>query len=226
MATCWSSRKTYKKRTPAGVLVCCRPPRKRGEHRPQAAPASPGPAGSARRNRPPGGLACGLPPPQTSANLYPSHRPRRCPLYHPGLLSAAAPGRRPPRLRRGRRAPPAETALRAVSPAAVPLHPQSPKKDPPAENSVGGMVCRWEQVPCGPFTSRCAVGAPEGYAVVPSPEVPEAAGLFPPLSPPPSPLPPSPPSPPGVGGVGGVGWFCCRAARSCCSCSSVLPAGL
>ena len=162
------------------------------------------------------------------------------------------PGRRPFRLRRNRRAPPDETALRAVWPAAFPLrkppltftHPLRPRrcplyhpgplpaaalpppqtlqsqKDPPAENSVGGMVCRWEQVPCGPFTSRCAVGAPEGYAVVPSPEVPEAAGFVPLPSP-----PPSPPSPPGVGGVGGVGGFCCRAARSCCSCSSVLPVG-
>ena len=71
-------------------------------------------------NRPPGGLACGLLPLQTSANLHPSHRPRRCPLHRPGQLSAA-PGRRPPRLRRGRRAPPAETTLREVWPAAFSL---------------------------------------------------------------------------------------------------------
>ena len=194
--------------------------------RPQAAPASPGPAGSARRNRPPGGLACGLPPlrkpPQTSANLRPSPPPPPMPPVPPRSAARSSP--------RPQAAPaspgPTGSARRSRPPGGLacglpPPQTLQSQKDPPAENSVGGMVCRWEQVPCGPFTSRCAVGAPEGYAVVPSPEVPEAAGFVPP----PSPLPPSPPSPPGVGGVGGVGGFCCRAARSCCSCSSVLPVG-
>ena len=41
---------------------------------PQAAPAQPGPAGSARRNRPEDDLACGPSPPPCSRTL---HRPRK-----------------------------------------------------------------------------------------------------------------------------------------------------
>ena len=41
---------------------------------PQAAPAQPGPAGSARRNRPEDDLACGPPPPPCSRTL---HRARK-----------------------------------------------------------------------------------------------------------------------------------------------------
>lgn len=116
---------------------------------------------------------------------------------------------------------PARKGRAACGPAPRPAQAGGDKKAPGRKARSGERLCTWEQVPYGPFTSRYAVGAPEGYAVVPSPEVPEAAGFVPPLSP-----PPSPPSPPGVGGVGGVDGFCCRSARSCCSCSSVLPAGL
>ena len=94
---CWSSRKPYEKRTPAGVLFLWGLCRVQAD-RPQAAPALPGPAGSARRNRPPGGLACGLlplrKPPQTFTHPTapadaPCTAPVRCPPQPP---AAGGPG--------------------------------------------------------------------------------------------------------------------------------------